>query len=82
MRYDTARPGFAESLWRDDRARNKARGPFVFKSDIDSAPIEKPIVASLLEDNAQNCGAIGSMDKLIYIPIEIASFIDIAGKPC
>ncbi len=57
----------------------KLEDPFVFKLDIDSAPIEKPIVASLLEDNAQNCGAIGSMDKLIYIPIEIAGFIDIAG---
>ena len=32
VRYDTARPGFAGSLWRDDRARNKATGFFCFQA--------------------------------------------------
>ena len=38
---------------------------FVFKLDIDSAPIEEPIVASLLEDDPHNGGASGLIDELV-----------------
>ncbi|KAL9017854.1 MAG: hypothetical protein Q9185_004802 [Variospora sp. 1 TL-2023] len=38
---------------------------FVFKLDIDSAPIEEPIVKSLLEDNPDEGGASALIDELM-----------------
>lgn len=40
---------------------------FVFKLDIDSAPIEEPIVAALLQDDPHNGGASGLIDELVRI---------------
>ncbi|KAL8892118.1 MAG: hypothetical protein Q9192_005653 [Flavoplaca navasiana] len=39
---------------------------FVFKLDIDSAPIEEPILKSLLEDNQEEGGASGLVDELMF----------------
>jgi hypothetical protein len=39
---------------------------FVFKLDIDSAPIEEPIVPSLLADDPNNGGASGLIDELMF----------------
>ncbi|KAL8990563.1 MAG: hypothetical protein Q9177_000807 [Variospora cf. flavescens] len=41
---------------------------FVFKLDIDSAPIEEPIVKSLLEDNPDEGGASALIDELVSRP--------------
>lgn len=60
----------------------KLEDSFVFKLYIDLAPLEECVVASLLEDNEHSGGGIGSIDKLIYIPINIAGFINIAGYLC
>ncbi|KAL8672044.1 MAG: hypothetical protein Q9168_003471 [Polycauliona sp. 1 TL-2023] len=38
---------------------------FVFKLDIDSAPIEEPIVKSLLEDDPEEGGASALVDELV-----------------
>ena len=42
---------------------------FVFKLDIDSAPIEEPILKSLLEDNQEEGGASGLVDELVSLPV-------------
>jgi hypothetical protein len=39
---------------------------FVFKLDIDSAPIEEPIVQSLLADDPENGGASALIDELMF----------------
>lgn len=39
---------------------------FVFKLDIDSAPIEGPIIQSLLTDEPENGGASGLVDELMF----------------
>lgn len=38
---------------------------FVFKLDIDSAPIEEPILKSFLEDDPDEGGASGLVDELV-----------------
>ncbi|KAI4191068.1 MAG: hypothetical protein L6R41_000383 [Letrouitia leprolyta] len=46
---------------------------FVLKLDIDSAPIEEPIIASLLQDDTHNEGASGLVDELVRIMRRIQS---------
>jgi len=52
----------------------KLEDPFVFKLDIDSAPFEEPIVASLLGDNAQNGGAIAHQNRWLAMLIRFRCF--------
>ncbi|KAL8949361.1 MAG: hypothetical protein Q9222_004526 [Ikaeria aurantiellina] len=47
---------------------------FVFKLDIDSAPIEEPIVKSLLEDDPHNGGASALVDELVCLRLSYYNF--------
>ncbi|KAL8731011.1 MAG: hypothetical protein Q9166_003662 [cf. Caloplaca sp. 2 TL-2023] len=40
---------------------------FVFKLDIDGAPIEEPIIANLLQDDPEKGGASGLIDELVCL---------------
>lgn len=49
---------------------------FVFKLDIDNAPIEAPIIQSILEDDASKGGASGLIDELMFEHRAPSSLLD------
>lgn len=48
---------------------------FVLKVDIDSAPIEMPLIQSLLDDDPAKGGASGNIDELMFEHRKLSSFL-------